>query len=75
MKENKDLRKASSPACLSADENEALDMDQLMNVQGGTDTDTDTEPVRNCGLGCYLAGIGQTTQTGGDSKDGTHMQS
>lgn len=68
MKENKDLRKASSSAALSVDESETLDMDQLMNVQGGTDTDKDTEPVRNCGLGCYLAGIGQTTQTGDDSK-------
>lgn len=50
--------------------NEVLNLDELMNVQGGDDR----EPERNCGLGCYLAGVGQTTQTGSDKDGNTSIQ-
>ena len=36
------------------EEEEQLDLDELMNVEGGTEPD---DPVRNCGLGCYLSGM------------------
>ncbi|MDE5676259.1 MAG: hypothetical protein K2G02_03955 [Phocaeicola sp.] len=39
-------------------EDELLNINELMDVQGGTDT----EPVKNCGLGCYLSGINNTGQ-------------
>lgn len=44
---------------------EVLNLDELMDVQGGDNR----EPERNCGLGCYLTGIDQTTQTGGNADE------
>lgn len=73
MEKNKAERKdVSADVCLPAGENDALGLDQLMNVQGGIETDTD--PVRNCGLGCYLSGIGQTTPPDDDTKRDAHGQ-
>lgn len=44
-------------------EDEVLNLDELMDVQGGEEGD----PTQNCGLGCYLSGMvkkGDTTEDG-----------
>lgn len=59
MKQEEQNGKAAKCGNLNQEE-ELLDMDELMDVQGGTDT----EPVKNCGLGCYLSGIDDKGQGG-----------
>ncbi len=61
-----ELRKKLS-GCLQAEE-EPLNLDELMDVEGGKDPE---EPVRNCGLGCYLSGMSGIKGTG----DGQNAQS
>lgn len=39
-----------------SDDEEQLDINELMDVQGGIQK----EPLKNCGLGCYLSGIDGT---------------
>lgn len=48
----------------SNNEEELLDINELMDVQGGVQED----PLTNCGLGCYLSGINNTGQ-GSDTFD------
>ena len=43
----------------SEDEEQVLDLNELMDVQGGTD---DNE-VAKCGLGCYTGGFTNPTKT------------
>lgn len=50
--ENQEEQGKKVPGC--PQEEERLNLDELMDVEGGTDP---TEPVQNCGLGCYLAGM------------------
>lgn len=66
MRQEESKEKAAKHGNLNQEE-ELLDMDELMDVQGGTDT----EPVKNCGLGCYLSGINNTGQgsTNADEND------
>lgn len=40
-------------------EEEMLNIDELMNVQGGQENPED--PDKNCSIGCYLAGMTHTT--------------
>ena len=40
-------------------EEEQLNINELMDVQGGQDV----EPIKNCGLGCYLSGLNDTGTT------------
>lgn len=42
-----------------SDEEQALDLNELMDVQGGVDD----KDVPNCGLGCYIGGFTNTTET------------
>lgn len=47
-----ELRKNIS-GCLQAEE-EPLNLDELMDVEGGKEPE---DPVKTCGLGCYLSGM------------------
>jgi hypothetical protein len=38
------------------DSQDELDLNELMNVEGGEDS----EPEKNCGLGCFIGGMTET---------------
>ncbi|MCR6509795.1 MULTISPECIES: hypothetical protein [Bacteroides] len=63
--EQKESKKTVEKCDRKNQEEELLDINELMDVQGGTDT----EPVKNCGLGCYLSGINNTGQKETTSED------
>lgn len=56
MKQEKLNEKASDYTNFNNEE-ERLNMDELMDVQGGQEDST-----KSCGLGCYLSGINNTGQ-------------
>lgn len=56
MKQEKQNEKASEYANPNNEE-EQLNMDELMDVQGGQE-----DLSKGCGLGCYLSGINNTGQ-------------
>lgn len=56
MKQEKKEKQPAGFTAAGKEEEEKLDINELMDVQGGLES----EPLRNCGLGCYLSGIDDT---------------
>lgn len=60
-KENKDelKKKKTFPERLQDCEDEELDLDDLMDIAGGEEPESE----KTCGLGCYLTGMNETPES------------
>lgn len=56
MKKNQDEKMKKSPVQDWSEKEEVLNLDELMDVQGGIEKDPETD---DCGLGCYLKGTNE----------------
>lgn len=52
-------KKKTFPELLQDCNDEDLNLDELLDIEGGEET----EPAKSCGLGCYINGVDTSNQT------------